>query len=83
MMRLDETTPVRKALNEATRKAGKKKRGNHKTWIKVINEDLSSIDPEMSINSQNLKEAVSDRNGWNRRVAHSFCTRPTQGETVL
>ena len=55
MMRLDETMPVRKALNEVTRKAGKTKRGNHKTWIKVINEDLSIIDPEMTINNNIIK----------------------------
>ena len=82
MMRLDETTPVRQALNEATRKAGKKKRGNHKTWIKVINEDLSNIDPEMSIDSQKLVKEASDRNGWNRKITQAFCTRPTLGETV-
>ena len=49
MMRLDETTPVRKALNEATRKAGKKKKGNFKTWVKTINEDLLSIDLKLNL----------------------------------
>ena len=50
--------------------------------IKVINEDLSIIDPDMTINNNLLLEAVSDRNGWNRKIAQAFCTRPTPGEIV-
>ena len=56
LMRLDESTPVRKALEEAMRKGGKKKKGNHKTWVKVVNEDLLSIDPELSLSGQKWKE---------------------------
>ena len=82
-MRLDESTPVRKALEEAMRKGGKKKKGNHKTWVKVVNEDLLSIDPELSLSGQKLKELVGNRNEWNGMIKCSPRTRPTPGGDVV
>ena len=71
MMRLDETTPVRKALNEATRKAGKKKKGNFKMWVIIVNKDLLSIDLKLSLNSERLKEVAQSRSEWNGLIKSS------------
>ena len=76
MMRLDDSTPVRKAVNEATRKAGKKKRGNFKTWTKVVN-DLGSIDSELCIDGYRLEQMISDINEWNGKSnMHSALSLP-------
>ena len=78
-MRLDESTPVRRALEEATRKGGKKKRGNHKTWVKIVNEDLSKLDPELALSGQKLKELVKNRDEWNGMIKRDPRTGPTTG----
>ena len=79
LMRLDESTPVRRALEEATRKGGKKKRGNHKTWVKIVNEDLSKLDPELALSGQKLKELVKNRDEWNGMIKRDPRTGPTTG----
>ena len=81
-MRLDESKPVRKEVNEATRKAGKKKRGNFKTWIKVVNDELASIDSELCIDGYRLEQMISDRNEWNEKIKHAFCTKLAQCGTA-
>ena len=82
MLRLNVNTPVRIALEEAQRKAEKKKKGNFNTWIKLINEDLKLIDYDLKLGSQKLEEIVQDRGKWNRLIECLPCTGPTYGVVV-
>ena len=68
-MRLDETTPVRIALEEAI-KPTVNKRGRPKvTWLKTIYEDLRLGGVELKLNSTEstievLKDITKDRKLW-------------------
>ena len=71
LMRLDETTPVRKALYESVRDIKRKIGKPNLTWIKLIEKDLSSINIHLNITKSTaeeieakLKEITWNRNEW-------------------
>ena len=72
-MRLDETTPVRKALYESVRDTKRKIGKPNLTWIKLTEKDLSSINIHLNITKSTaeeieakLKEITWNRNEWNK-----------------
>ena len=68
LMRLDEDTPARLALEEFHRKV-KKPRGKQKTtWVKCANEDLNSFNFPI-LESAELKLVVTDRTRWRALIA--------------
>ena len=76
MLRLDENTPVQKALKEAKRNTGKKKKGNFTTWIKVVNEDLARIEGGLTLEDNKTRSLAENRDEWNKlieRVSSAQC----------
>ena len=73
LRRLDETTPVRKALYESVRDNKRKIGKPNLTWIKLIEKDRSSINIHLNITKSTaeeiegkLKEITWNRNEWNK-----------------
>ena len=75
LLRLDQETPVRKALNEACRKVNKIA-GRHKlTWIELVRKDIDDIDKNLVSNSaednvffKKLSEVCADKIRWRKII---------------
>ena len=69
IMRLDDNTPVRKALEEALKPAGKKRGRPKVTWLNTIIKDLSKGNIIIDINKseetiETLTKITEDRKKW-------------------
>ena len=70
LMRLDDNTPAKIALEEFQRKV-KKPRGKQKTtWVKCANEDLSSLNLP-PLESAELLRILKDRDHWRALIAEA------------
>ena len=78
MLRLNEETPVRKALEESLKPARHPPGRPKTTWIGRTNEDLQYIRPDLKINNEALRHLASDREVWRRVIRESAV--PTNGE---
>jgi hypothetical protein len=68
VLRLPENVPVAIALKESYKFYKTQKRTNKKTWRKLINEDLSIIDKNLSLEHPNIVNLASDRDWWHSNV---------------
>ena len=78
LLRLDENTPARQALEESLKRARRPQGQPKTTWIKKINEDLKSIREDLKLESQELVQLAADRVAW--RAMTSGSAVPTNGE---
>ncbi len=68
LLRLDSDTPVRKCLDQALQPV-KRPRGRPKqTWIKLVNEDLQSVNINLQIGQLELEELAQNRDEWREVV---------------
>ncbi len=74
LLRLNENAPASIALKETNKTSGKKKRGNHQTWRKLVNNDLKEIDQNLTIDDIKLRTITEDRKVWYETVEKKFCT---------
>jgi len=66
--RMERNTPVRKALNEASTYFKNQKNWNKMTWISQINNDLKSVDQNLSFERVSVESLAEDREWWETRV---------------
>ena len=74
VMRLEDDTPAKQALQEFLRPVNKPKGHPTTTWLKKISSDLSETNIRLNLQNvtlqqifQNLKTKSSDRNRWKKK----------------
>ena len=70
LLRLPEETPVQQSLKIALTQSQLPRGRPQTTWIKLINNDLQSLNLDQ-IGSQKLRETASDKKTWKKIVAKS------------
>ena len=75
VMRLEDDTPAKQALQEFLRPVKKRRGRPTTTWLKKISSDLSEtniqLNPQNATPQQifeNLKTKTSDRNQWRKQI---------------
>ena len=81
LLRLPENAPAKLALNEINQTYKINKKTCRKTWKKIVNEDLKTIDITYSIDGVKIKELAEDREQWHRKVVYKASAMSTQDGT--
>ena len=82
LLRLDDKTPARKAFKEFNRKTTNNIGcGNKLTWKKLVNNNLSQIDKNLSLDNADITSLAEDREFWRKKVVRGITACPLRAFT--